>query len=67
MLREERDDLDGRAGGQQQLIQVHPLDLQGEFDVNVNVMDESTVRQEKRTEAMALMNLPPASVQIMRR
>ena len=36
---------------------MHPLHLQGEFNVNVSVMDESTVRQEKLSEAMALVNL----------
>jgi hypothetical protein len=56
MLREERTiSMMGPQG--QQLLQIHPLDLQGEFDVNVNVMDESTIRQEKRAEMMALMNL----------
>jgi len=56
MLREERTISQVGPKGQE-LLQVHPLDLQGDFNVNVNVMDESTVRQEKRSEAMALMNL----------
>jgi hypothetical protein len=56
MLREERTISQVGAKGQE-LLQVHPLDLQGDFNVNVNVMDESVVRQERRSEAMALMNL----------
>ena len=56
MQREERT-ISRKGAKGQQLLQVHPLDLQGEFSVNINVMDESTVRQEKRSEAMALMNL----------
>ena len=40
MLREER--TISQVGPQgRKLMQVHPLDLQGDFDVNVNVMDES--------------------------
>ena len=57
MLREERVIPSIGQGGANQLKVVHPLQLQGEFDVNVNVMDESTVRQEKMSEAMALVNL----------
>lgn len=57
MLREERIIPSIGQGGANQLTVVHPLQLQGEFDVNVNVMDESTVRQEKMSEAMALVNL----------
>jgi hypothetical protein len=57
MLREERTISMLGPEGKQQLMQIHPLDLQGEFSVNVNVMDESTIREQKRSEAMALMNL----------
>jgi hypothetical protein len=57
MLREERTISMLGPEGKQQLMQIHPLDLQGEFSVNVNVMDESVVREQKRSEAMALMNL----------
>ena len=57
MLREERIIPQLGEGGKQQLLAVHPLQLQGEFNVNINVMDESTVRQEKMSEAMALVNL----------
>ena len=47
MLREERTIPQIGARGRTSFSIVHPLDLQGEFDVNVNVMDESAVRQEK--------------------
>ena len=57
MLREERIISQVGPQGKQQLMAIHPLDLQGEFDVAINVMDESTVRQERRSEAMALVNL----------
>jgi hypothetical protein len=56
MLREERTISQVGAKGRE-LLQVHPLDLQGDFNVNVNVSDESTIREQKRSEAMALMNL----------
>lgn len=57
MLREQRVISQIGPEGKQQLMEVHPLDLQGEFDVNVDVMDESTVREQERSEAMALMNM----------
>jgi hypothetical protein len=56
MLREERAIPQMGKDGEQQLLVVHPLDLQGEFEVNVNVLDESSIRQEKISEAMALYN-----------
>jgi hypothetical protein len=64
MLREERTISQIGPHGQQ-LLQVHPLQLQGQFNVTVNVMDESTVRQERQTESMALMNLALQSSQVM--
>jgi len=57
MLREERVVPQLGKGGSQQLLVVHPLQLQGEFDVQINVMDESSVKQEKMAEAMALVNM----------
>jgi hypothetical protein len=57
MIRSERVISQIGPRGHQQLLAIHPLDLQGEFNVTVAVMDESTVRQERQTEAMALMNL----------
>jgi hypothetical protein len=57
MLREERIIPQIGQHGRQQMSVVHPLQLQGEFNVNISVMDESTVRQEKLSEAMALVNL----------
>jgi len=56
MLREERAIPQVGPDGQQQLLVVHPLDLQGEFEVNINVLDQSAMRQEKISEAMALYN-----------
>jgi len=56
MLREERTIPQIGPDGSQQLLVIHPLDLQGEFEVNVNVLDQSAVRQEKISEAMALYN-----------
>ena len=57
MLREERIITQMGTGGSQQLLAIHPLHLQGEFDVQINVMDESTVKQEKVSEKMALVNM----------
>ena len=57
MIREGASSRQIGPGGMQQLMEVHPLDLQGEFNVTISCMDESTVRQERQTEAMALMNL----------
>jgi len=57
MIREGRVISQVGPGGIQQLLEVHPLHLQGQFNVTVSVMDESTVRQERQTEAMALMNM----------
>jgi hypothetical protein len=64
MLREERTISQVGPGGQQLLV-VHPLQLQGQFNVNVDVMDESTIRQERQTESMALMNLAGQLSQLM--
>ena len=64
MLREERAISQiGKAG--QQLLLVHPLQLQGQFNVTVTVTDESTVRQERQTEAMALFNTALQASQVM--
>ena len=57
MLREERIIAQTGQGGAQQLTLIHPLHLQGEFDVNISVMDESAIKQEKMSEAMALVNM----------
>lgn len=40
-------------GGQRQLLVISPLDLQGDFDVKISVMDDSLLRQEKRQEEQA--------------
>ena len=47
MIREERIVPQMGPGGTQELLEIHPLDLQGEFNVNIDVMDESVVRNEK--------------------
>jgi len=57
MLRQERVIPQAGEGGSTQLLVIHPLQLQGEFDVQINVMDESAVKQEKMSEAMALVNM----------
>jgi hypothetical protein len=64
MIREERTISQLGPAGQQFLV-VHPLQLQGQFNVTVDVMDESTVRQEKQTEAMALMNMAAQVSQVV--
>src|SRR5215471_10562461 len=57
MLREERIITQMGQGGSQQLLAIHPLHLQGEFDVQINVMDESAIKQERMSESMALVNM----------
>lgn len=64
MLREERHIPQIGRGGEEQLLTIRPLDLQGEFDVNVNVMDESALKQEKVSEAMAMLNVVVPIAQI---
>lgn len=39
--------------GNRRLILVSPLDLQGDFDCKISVMDDSMLRQEKRQEEQA--------------
>lgn len=41
--------------GRRRLLLVSPLDLQGDFDCTISVMDDSMLRQEKRAEAQALL------------
>jgi hypothetical protein len=57
MIREERVIPQMGAEGSHELLKVHPLDLQGEFNVNIDVSDESVVKQEKIQEAMAFVNM----------
>jgi hypothetical protein len=40
-------------GGERQLLVISPLDLQGDFDVKISVMDDSLMRQERRAEEQA--------------
>jgi len=57
MLRESRTIAQVGKEGAQELLQIHPLSLQGDFDVKINVLDESVVKQEKLQEAMAIVNM----------
>jgi hypothetical protein len=57
MLRENRVISQIGREGAQELLVIHPLDLQGDFDVKIDVMDESVVKQERVSEAMALVNM----------
>ena len=57
MIRQERVIPQMGAGGSHEMMVMHPLDLQGEFDVNVDVSDESIVKQERIQEAMAFVNM----------
>jgi hypothetical protein len=41
--------------GNRRLLVVSPLDLQGDHDVKISVMDDSMLRQEKRAESQALL------------
>jgi hypothetical protein len=41
--------------GNRRLLMVSPLDIQGDFDVKISVMDDSMHRQEKRAESQALL------------
>jgi hypothetical protein len=57
MIRQERVIPQMGAGGSHEMLTMHPLDLQGEFDVNVDVSDESVIKQERIQEAMAFVNM----------
>jgi len=64
MLREKRSVAQIGKEGAQEILEIHPLDLQGEFDVKIDVLDESVVKQEKIQEAMALVNMVAPIAQI---
>jgi hypothetical protein len=53
MMRKDRAIAVMGEGGQRELLVVSPLDLQGDFDVKISVMDDSLLRQEKRAEEQA--------------
>jgi hypothetical protein len=57
MLRQERVIPQMGFDGSHEMMVMHPLDLQGEFDVNIDVSDESVVKQERMQEAMAFVNM----------
>jgi hypothetical protein len=46
----------GEAGAET-WTQVSPLDLQGDFDVTIDVTSDSLLRQERRAEAQSLLQL----------
>lgn len=54
----------GKEGNRRLLI-VSPLDLQGDHDVKVRVMDDSLLRQERRAEAQALLQTAANVSQIL--
>jgi len=51
--------------GASRWLQVHPLDIQGVFDVELEVTGESLMRQEKRAENQALLTTAMQSAPIM--
>ena len=55
MMREDRAISVMGKEGHRRLILVSPLDIQGDFDVKISVMDDSMLRQEKRAESQALL------------
>lgn len=55
MMREERAISVMGKEGNRKLMLVSPLDLQGDFDVKISVMDDSMLRQERRAEAQAML------------
>ncbi|HZX41456.1 MAG TPA: hypothetical protein VFE93_06415, partial [Myxococcaceae bacterium] len=57
MIRQERVIPQMGADGSHEMMVAHPLDLQGEFNVNIDVSDESVVKQERIQEAMAFTNM----------
>jgi hypothetical protein len=64
MLRENRIISQVGKEGAQQILVINPLDLQGDFDVKIDVMDESVVKQERIQEAMAMVNMVAPIAQI---
>jgi hypothetical protein len=51
--------------GNRRLILVSPLDLQGDFDCKISVMDDSMLRQEKRQEEQAKLQTAANVSQIL--
>jgi len=52
-------------GGARRWLEIHPIDIQGEFDVQLEVTGESLMRQEKRAENQALLTTAMQSQPIM--
>ena len=57
MIRQERVIPQMGYDGSHAMMVMHPLDLQGEFNVNIDVSDESVIKQERVSEAMAFVNM----------
>lgn len=45
------------AGGARRYVEINPLQTQGYFNVNVKMMGDSMMRQERRAEAQALLTM----------
>ena len=64
MIRQERVIPQIGYDGSHAMMVMHPLDLQGEFNVNIDVSDESVIKQERIQEAMAFVNMAAPLAQI---
>jgi hypothetical protein len=51
--------------GNRRLLLLSPLDLQGDFDCKISVMDDSMLRQEKRAEEQAKFQTAVNASQVM--
>jgi hypothetical protein len=51
--------------GNRRLLLLSPLDIQGDFDVKISVMDDSMMRQEKRAEEQAKLQTAANVSQIL--
>jgi hypothetical protein len=65
MMREDRAISVMGKEGHRRLVLVSPLDIQGDFDVKISVMDDSMLRQEKRAESQALLQTAANVSQIL--
>jgi hypothetical protein len=64
MIRQERVIPQIGFDGSHAMMVMHPLDLQGEFNVNIDVSDESVIKQERMQEAMAFVNMAAPLAQV---
>jgi len=51
--------------GNRRLLLLSPLDIQGDFDVKIKVMDDSMMRQEKRAEEQAKLQTAVNTSQVL--